>query len=129
MAFQAAAVGALESWERFVPANVAIFQERRDAAVAAFRSAGFSCEVPLATMYLWVKLPDGVASAEFAERLLEEAGVVVMAGSAFGAGGAGFFRVSFVTSPWRIADAAARPGRVLANLTPASPSSASVPPF
>lgn len=117
LAVQAAAIGALESWETFVPANVAIFQERRDAAVAAFRSAGFSCEVPLATMYLWVKLPDGVASAEFAERLLEEAGVVVMAGSAFGAGGEGFFRVSFVTSPARIAEAAVRAGRVLADMT------------
>jgi LL-diaminopimelate aminotransferase len=117
MAVQAAGVAALESWATFVPANVAIFKERRDAAVSAFRAAGFACEVPLATMYLWIKLPDGIASAAFAERLLEDEGVIVMAGSAFGAGGEGFFRISFITSPERIAEAAGRAGRVLANLS------------
>ena len=89
---------------------MAIFKERRDAAVAAFRAAGFECEVPRATMYLWITLPEGVPSAVFAERLLEEQGVVVMPGSAFGAGGEGFFRISFITSPERIAEAAQRAG-------------------
>ena len=116
MAVQAASVAALESWETFVPKNVAIFKERRDAAVTAFRAAGFACEVPLATMYLWIKLPEGVASAAFAERLLDDEGVVVMAGSACGAGGEGFFRISFIFSPARIAEAAQRAGRVLANM-------------
>jgi len=39
--------------------------------------------------------------------------VVVLPGSSFGAGGEGFFRISFITSPARIAEAAARAGRVL----------------
>ena len=116
MAIQAAGVAALESWEEFVPRNVAIFKQRRDAAVMAFRSAGFECEVPLATMYLWIKLPDGVASAAFAERLLEDEGVIVMSGSSFGAGGEGFFRISFIAPPDRIAQAAERAGRVLAGM-------------
>ncbi len=64
-------------------------------------------------MYLWIRLPDGVTSAAFADRLLEDEGVVVMAGSAFGNGGEGFFRISFITSPARIAEAARRAGRVL----------------
>jgi LL-diaminopimelate aminotransferase len=117
MAVQAAGVAALESWETFVPGNVAIFKERRDAAVTAFRAAGFSCEIPLATMYLWIKLPDGIPSAAFTERLLEDEGVIVMAGSSFGAGGEGFFRISFITSPERIAQAAERAGRVLASMS------------
>ena len=116
MAVQAAGVAALESWSAFVPGNVAVFRDRRDAAVAAFRQAGFECDVPRATMYLWIKLPDGVPSAAFADRLLEEQGVVVMAGSAFGAGGEGFFRISFVTSPARIVEAAARAGRLLGTM-------------
>ena len=116
MAIQAAGVAALESWSDFVPGNVAVFKERRDAAVAAFRQAGFECDVPCATMYLWIKLPDGVPSSLFADRLLDEQVVVVMAGSAFGAGGEGFFRISFITSPQRIAEAAERAGRVLANM-------------
>jgi LL-diaminopimelate aminotransferase len=106
-------VAALNSWAQFVPKNVAVFKERRDAAVTAFRGAGFECEVPRATMYLWIKLPDGVPSALFADRLLEEQGVVVMSGSSFGRGGEGFFRISFITSPARIAEAAQRAGRLL----------------
>ncbi|HYD51360.1 MAG TPA: aminotransferase class I/II-fold pyridoxal phosphate-dependent enzyme [Gemmatimonadaceae bacterium] len=113
MAVQAAGVAAIESWAEFVPRNVAVFRERRDAAVAAFRAAGFECDVPCATMYLWIKLPEGVASAAFADRLLEDEGVVVMAGSAFGVGGEGFFRISFITAPERIAEAARRAGRAL----------------
>ena len=116
MAVQAAGVAALQSYDEFVPGNVAVFKTRRDAAVDAFRAAGFSCEVPQATMYLWIALPDGVPSALFAERLLEDEGVVVMPGSGFGAGGEGFFRISFITSPERIAEAAKRAGRVLASL-------------
>jgi LL-diaminopimelate aminotransferase len=116
MAIQAAGVAALQSWAEFVPKNVAVFRERRDAGVAAFRRAGFECEVPRATMYLWIKLPEGIPSASFADRLLEEQGVVVMAGSAFGAGGEGFFRVSFITSPARIAEAAQRAGKLLASM-------------
>ena len=116
MAVQAAGVAALESWASFVPGNVAIFKERRDAAVSAFRAAGFECEVPSATMYLWIALPEGVPSAQFADRLLEEEGVVVMSGASFGQGGEGFFRISFITSPARIAEAAQRAGRLLSSM-------------
>jgi LL-diaminopimelate aminotransferase len=116
MAVQAAGVGALESYDEFVPGNVATFKARRDAAVTAFRAAGFSCDTPRATMYLWIPLPNGFPSALFAERLLEDEGVVVMPGSGFGAGGEGFFRISFITSPERIAEAAQRAGRVLASM-------------
>jgi LL-diaminopimelate aminotransferase len=120
MAVQAAAIAALENWDIFVPRNRAIFLERRDAAVKAFRDAGFECEAPKATMYLWIPLPDGIPSAAFAERLMEDEGVIVLPGSGFGAGGEGFFRISFITSPARIAEAAQRAGRVLAQMAPTS---------
>jgi LL-diaminopimelate aminotransferase len=116
MAVQAAGVAALESYDAFVPGNVATFKARRDAAVDAFRAAGFSCEVPRATMYLWIALPDGIPSALFADRLLDDEGVVVMPGSGFGGGGEGFFRISFIVPPERIAEAAKRAGRVLASM-------------
>lgn len=117
MAVQAAGVAALQCSGEFIPRNVAIFKERRDAAVRAFREAGFLCDIPRATMYLWLRLPEDVPSALFAERLLEDEGVVIMPGSSFGAGGEGFFRISFITSPERIAEAARRAGKVLSNLT------------
>jgi LL-diaminopimelate aminotransferase len=111
LAVQAAGVAALGSWREFVPGNVATFKARRDAAVAAFRAAGFACEVPRATMYLWLRVPAGFTSAQFAERLLAEEAVLVMPGSAFGDAGEGFFRLSFVTSEARIAEAARRARR------------------
>lgn len=115
LGIQAAAAAALDSWESFVPGNVEIFRERRDAAVAAFSDAGFECETPKATMYLWVPLPSHIRSEPFAERLLEEEGVIVLPGSAFGEGGEGYFRVSFIATPERIREAAARAGRILSS--------------
>ncbi|HEY4305963.1 MAG TPA: aminotransferase class I/II-fold pyridoxal phosphate-dependent enzyme [Gemmatimonadaceae bacterium] len=117
MAVQRAGVAAIESWKSWVPGNIAIFKERRDAAVKAFRENGFTCEAPLGTMYLWIPLPEGIASAEFADRLLEEQGVIVLPGSGLGAGGEGFFRISFITSPERIAEAAVRAGKILASFS------------
>ena len=113
MAVQQAGVAAIESWANFVPGNVAVFKERRDAAVQAFRAAGFSCDVPKAAMYLWIPLPEGVSSAAFSDRLMEDEGVIVMPGTGFGASGEGYFRISFITAPDRIREAAVRAGRVL----------------
>jgi LL-diaminopimelate aminotransferase len=115
MAVQAAGIAALESWSDFLPGNLEIFRARRDAAVSAFRANGFTCDVPRATMYLWVSLPDGISSAPFAERLMSEEGVIVLPGAAFGVGGEGFFRVSFIVPPQRLTEAASRAGRVLAS--------------
>jgi LL-diaminopimelate aminotransferase len=118
MAVQAAGIAALESHDAWVPGNVAVFKERRDAAVKAFRENGFGpIDPPQAGMYLWVPLPPGIKSLEFHERMMEEEGVIVLAGSSLGAGGEGFFRVSFITSPARIAEAAVRAGRVLRRMT------------
>jgi LL-diaminopimelate aminotransferase len=114
MGIQKAGVAAIESWATFVPQNLAVFAERRDAAVAAFRAHGFACESPKATMYLWIPLPDGLGSAAFCDRLREAQGVIAMPGSGFGAGGEGFFRISFIQPGARIAEAAARAGAVLA---------------
>ena len=115
MAVQQAGVAAIESWAEFVPANVAVFKARRDAAVEAFRAAGFTCQVPKAAMYLWIPLPDGITSQVFADRLMDDEGVIVMPGTGFGASGEGFFRISFIAPPDRLREAAVRAGRVLAS--------------
>jgi LL-diaminopimelate aminotransferase len=114
MAVQQAGVAAIESWAEFVPKNVAVFQERRDAAVSAFRDAGFTCENPKAAMYLWIPLPEGIPSQVFADRLMYDEGVIVMPGIGFGAGGEGYFRISFIVPPARLREAAVRAGKVLA---------------
>jgi LL-diaminopimelate aminotransferase len=116
MAIQAAASTALDKCADWIPTNVAEFKRRRDAAVDAFCEVGFPCTRPKATMYLWCPLPKNIPSAVFGERLLQDEGVVVLPGSLFGPGGEGFFRVSFITSPERLREAATRAGRVLKRL-------------
>ena len=81
--------------------------------VTALRDVGIDCALPRATMYLWVRLPEGMPSAEFARDLLEREGLAVLAGSVFGEGGEGFVRLSFIVEPARLREAAVRMARAL----------------
>jgi LL-diaminopimelate aminotransferase len=114
LAVQAAGAAVLPQAEALARGYVARFKERRDAMLPALRAQGFDPETPHATMYLWVPLPEGVTSAAFQRRALEGAGVVIMPGSAFGAGGEGFFRVALTVAAPRLVEAAERLGKVLA---------------
>lgn len=114
LALQAAGAWTLDHAEELVKPIVAELQVRRDAAVEALRAQGFTVEVPIAAMYLWIPLPPGIASADFSTRALEEEGVVTMAGSGFGPGGEGFFRIALTQPAPRIREAVTRLGRTLA---------------
>lgn len=114
LAIQKAGAYALDHTERLIPPNIAELARRRDAGVAALREAGFTVESPRATMYLWIKLPGSVPSARFAERALDDEGVVVLPGSAFGPGGKGFFRIALTVGPERLREGCVRLGRCLA---------------
>ncbi len=113
LAVQAAGVAALESYDEWVPGNVANFQIRRDAAVEALREAGFRVDRPKATMYVWADVPKGETAAGFAGRALEEKGVILLPGSALGAGGEGFFRIALTVSPERLIETAERLGDLI----------------
>jgi LL-diaminopimelate aminotransferase len=117
LAIQRAGAYALDHAERLIPPTVAELARRRDAGVKALRAVGFSLERPQATMYLWVALPLGLPSARFATAALEEDGVVVLPGSAFGPGGEGFFRIALTVGPERLGEGVSRLGRSLARLT------------
>ena len=114
LAIQRAAVEVLDHAEALAAPAAATFQARRDAAVAAFRRQGFEVTPPRATMYLWIPLPEGIASLDFAREALDEQGVIVLPGSAFGASAEGYFRVALTVGEDRLAEAAERMGRVLA---------------
>ena len=64
-------------------------------------------------MYLWVPLPEGVASEPWARGLLLEQGVAVLPGRSLGEGGEGFFRVALTTSDARLREAAGRIARLV----------------
>ena len=125
LSVQRAGVAALDKAEELVVPVRQELERRRDAAVAALRQAGFALDAPKAAMYLWVALPPGVASADFAKRALEKTGALVLAGSAFGPAGEGFFRIALTVGAERLRAVAVRLGQTLAavqggELAPAS---------
>ena len=71
-----------------------IFRKKRDRFLRFFAEHGLQADASEATLYLWVKVPDGDTSASYARKLLEE-GIVVAPGTAFGAG-EGYVRVALV---------------------------------
>ena len=113
LGIQAAGVAALDSWATWVPGNVAVFQRRRDRAVAAMRGVGFDVASPRATMYLWIPVPGGEPSKDFQRRCLDQEGVIVLGGSGLGDGGEGFFRIALTVPEARLEEAAMRLGRVI----------------
>ncbi len=113
LAVQKAGAAVLDSADEAVAPIREELQRRRDAAVPALRKAGFVLESPKAAMYLWVALPEGVPSAAFARRALEETGAVVLPGSSFGPAGEGYFRIALTVGADRLREAAGRLGQVL----------------
>ena len=116
LAIQQAAVEALDHSDALVAPVLAELTRRRDATAAALASSGFVCEVPSAAMYFWVPLPKGLSSQAFTRRALEEKGVVVLPGSAFGPAGEGFFRIALTVGAARLEEGVRRLGAVLASL-------------
>lgn len=94
---QEGGIAALAQCEQYIGQTVANYQERRDVVVEGFRALGWPIEPPKATLYVWLKVPQGFTSEAWTEHLIDTAGVVVSPGHAFGKGGEGYFRVSLVT--------------------------------
>lgn len=97
---QVAGISALEGPQDGVEAMVAEFRRRRDRVVAGLNAIpGVRCVLPQGAFYAFPNVseldPEGRA---FADYLLEEAGVAVLAGTAFGRAGRGYLRVSYATS-------------------------------
>ena len=105
-AVQHAGVFALDNRLTLVPPKVDAYRCRRDAIVGAFRAAGWQVDAPPASMYLWLPVPEGVEDWSWVRTLLDEDGIVVTPGVAFGEGGRGFFRISLVRDADVLAKAA-----------------------
>ena len=114
LAIQQASADVLDQAEALVAEPVAKFRSRRDAALEALRAAGFDVPAPAATPYLWVPLPEGVTSAEFTREAMENEGVILLPGTAFGPSAEGYFRIALTVNEARLAEGCARIGKVLA---------------
>lgn len=104
-AVQLAGVAALEGPQTAVAEQNAVYQRRRDRVIATLRGIGLDAEPPKATFYVWVALPDGVRSTEYAAALLDATGVVVTPGIGYGSQGEGYIRISLATPDDRLDEA------------------------
>jgi len=109
-AIQRAAIAAIRSDQGCVRDMVEVYAKRRDFMVPGLKKAGLTLENPRATFYLWVRVPEGFTSAQFAGRLLEKAGIVVTPGNGFGEPGEGYFRIALTQKRDRLAEALERIG-------------------
>jgi len=107
-AVQEAAIEALNQGDRLIEPSRNVFQERRDILVDGLHKAGFECEKPKATFYVWVSVPKGISSADFTARLLDEAGVVTTPGNGFGAPGEGYVRFTLCVDKQRLREVTER---------------------
>ncbi len=109
-AVQLAGVAALApAVDAEVRAMNAVYQRRRDLVCEALAQAGVEVTPPKGTIYIWAPIPAGFATAaEYCEHVLEETGVVISPGGAYGASGEGFFRISLTTPDERLLEAVER---------------------
>lgn len=107
---QAAGVAALTGPQESVATMVHEFHSRRDLVLSGLNALpGVSCRVPRGAFYAFPdvsKVPLG--AQELADQLLEQAGVAVLAGAGFGAGGADHLRISYANSRPRLEQALER---------------------
>ena len=97
---QRAGMAALEGPQDAVEEMVAEFKRRRDVVVAGLNDLpGVTCTTPKGAFYAFPNVTGvNVESRQLARDLLEKAGVAVLSGTAFGANGNGFLRLSYANS-------------------------------
>ncbi len=107
--------GSLGSDRHPIDQIVQTFQSRRDAMLTALAAIGWEIPIPIATMYLWAKLPDRYAhdSVKFCLDLLKSTGVALAPGSGFGKHGEGYVRFALVYPPEILQEAAIKIGDFL----------------
>jgi len=104
---QAGAIEALRGPQDDVDAMVREFRARRDLVVDGLNAIpGFDCLRPQGAFYVFPDVSGtGLSGAELAERLLQEAGVCVLAGTAFGGVGTDHIRISYANSRENLTEA------------------------
>ena len=114
---QYAAVDALRNGDADVAMMRESYDQRRRFLMNAFREMGLSCFEPYGAFYTFPCIKEfGMTSDEFATRFLEEEKVAVVPGTAFGACGEGFLRISYAYSLEQLKEALGRLSHFVARL-------------
>jgi aspartate/methionine/tyrosine aminotransferase len=113
---QRAGIAALDGSQDEAEAMVAEFRRRRDAFLGGLNQLpGFRCALPEGAFYAFPNVTaTGIPSKILAERLLNEAGVACLDGTAFGAYGDGYLRFSYANSMENLMEALERIRKFLA---------------
>lgn len=74
--------------------QIAYYRKNADYILGGLKKAGYTVSGGVDSPYVWLKVPGGMGSWEFFDRLLEEANVVGTPGSGFGPSGEGYFRLT-----------------------------------
>jgi aspartate aminotransferase len=108
-------MAAIEAWqapesEVAVEHMVTLFRERRDLLIDGLnRLPGIRCHPPQGAFYAFPNIEaTGMDESTLARGLLEEAGVALLAGTAFGSGGRGFLRIAYTQGEEAIREALER---------------------
>jgi aspartate/methionine/tyrosine aminotransferase len=112
---QKAGVAALTGDDGPVQSMLAEFRRRRDVIVERLNAIpGFRCELPKGAFYAFPNITGtGYKSKALADKLLEEAGVACLSGTAFGSWGEGHIRFSYANSLENIQEALKRARELL----------------
>ena len=115
---QKAAVAALEGPRDEVEAMVAEFGIRRRLIAAGLRSIpGVNCPEPEGAFYAFPSIKEtGLTSIEFETKAMDEAGVALLSGSAFGEYGEGYVRLSYANSQENIQKAISQLDKMVRSL-------------
>lgn len=94
---QKAAHAALTGPQDWVEHKLGLLESKRDLMVAGLNTVdGVSCDTPDGAFYAFADISaTGLTSQQFTDRLVERAGVAVVAGTAFGSQGEGYVRVTY----------------------------------
>jgi aspartate/methionine/tyrosine aminotransferase len=113
---QIAGAAALRGDQSAPERMVAEFKQRRDAIVEGLRTIpGFQCVRPKGAFYVFPNISDtGLSAKPLADRILDEAGVACLSGTAFGEWGEGHLRLSYANSLDNIQEAIRRIKELLA---------------
>ena len=74
--------------------NIAYYMNNAKIIKEGLKEAGFTVYGGVNSPYIWLKVPEGITSWEFFDKLLEEVNVVGTPGSGFGPHGEGYFRLT-----------------------------------
>ena len=104
-AIQYAGIAGLKECASEIDNMLALYAKRRSVVVETLNSLGWNYTPPKGTFYLWVPVPEGKTSIEFATELFETAHIVVAPGSSYGQFGEGYIRFSLTVPDARLEEA------------------------